>query len=82
MLENWVPNHNMGTKKRCRREKMAPEASTSDSEAQIQEARLQKWENGANMASRGGCANRGGGETPHGQRFRAAVEGGYRREVN
>ena len=29
----------MGTKERCRREKMVPEASTSDSEAPIQETR-------------------------------------------
>ena len=37
--ESWLPNHNMGTKERCRREKMVPEASTSDSEAPIQETR-------------------------------------------
>ena len=65
------------TKKRCRREKMVPEASTSDSEAPIQETSQP-------LAAPEACAGGGGlGGGRHGQdvRFRPAVEGGYRREV-
>ena len=75
--ESWLPNHNMGTKERCRREKMVPEASTSDSEAPIQETRQPLAAPEACHL----CGGGGGGRDGQDVRFRPAVEGGYRREV-
>ena len=44
--KNWLPNHNMSTKKRCRREETLSEAPKSESEAQIQAPDGSQWPKG------------------------------------
>ena len=50
MAENPVPNHDIGTETRFGRKETAPEASKSDSEAQIQAlGSSQNWPDGFAM---------------------------------